>query len=65
MATRHALDNVTCKNATSEGKKIRKFHDGEGLYLWVYANGRKYWRLRYKIHDKEKSISIGVYPKIG
>ncbi len=65
MATRHALDNVTCKNATSEGKKIRKLHDGEGLYLWVYADGRKYWRLRYKIHDKEKSISIGVYPKIG
>ena len=22
-------------------------------------------RLRYKIYDKEKSISIGVYPKIG
>ncbi len=65
MTTRHALDNVTCKNATSEGKKIRKLHDGEGLYLWVYADGRKYWRLRYKIHGKEKSISIGVYPKIG
>ncbi len=65
MTTRHALDNVTCKNATSEGKKIRKLHDGEGLYLWVYADNRKYWRLRYKINDKEKSISIGVYPKIG
>ncbi len=65
MTNRHALDNVTCKNATSEGKKIRKLHDGGGLYLWVYEDGRKYWRLRYKIHDKEKSISIGVYPKIG
>jgi len=65
MTTRHALDNVTCKNANSEGKKIRKLHDGEGLYLWVYEDGRKYWRLRYKIHDKEKSISIGVYPKTG
>ena len=65
MAIHHALDNVTCKHATSEGMKIRKLHDGGGLYLCVYADSRKYWRLRYKISGKEKSISIGVFPKIG
>ena len=65
MAIKDSLTDATCKNATSEGVKIRKLHDGQGLYLWVYEDGRKYWRLRYKIHDKEKSLSLGVYPVVG
>ncbi len=64
MAIKELLTDVSCKNATAEGVKIRKLHDGQGLYLWVYEDGRKYWRLRYKIHDKEKSISLGVYPVV-
>jgi integrase len=59
------LSDVECKNATTKGKVIRKLHDGGGLYLWVYADGRKYWRLRYKIDGSEKSLSLGVYPEIG
>jgi len=67
MALKELLTDLTCKNATAEGAKIRKLHDGQGLYLWVYEDGRKYWRLRYKIHDKEKSLSLGVYvyPVVG
>ena len=57
-------DDVHYRNATSNGKSIRKIHDGGGLYLWVYADGRKYWRLRYWINGKEKSLSLGVYPKV-
>jgi hypothetical protein len=26
---------------------MRKLSDGDGLYLWVYLDDRKYWRLRY------------------
>lgn len=52
-------------NATSEGRSIRKLHDGGGVYLWVYADGKKYWRLRYWINSKEKSLSLGVYPDVG
>lgn len=43
---------------------MRKLHDGDGLYLWVYLDGRKYWRLRYWQAGKEKSLSAGVYPKV-
>ena len=39
MATNH-LSAVECKNATSNGARIRKLHDGDGLYLWVYSDGR-------------------------
>ena len=65
MAIKELLTDLACKNATAEGSKIRKLHDGQGLYLWVYDDGRKYWRMRYKIHDKEKSLSLGVYPVVG
>ena len=32
MAT-NLLSDKKIKNATSEGKALRKLHDGEGLYL--------------------------------
>nr|SPS06675.1 putative cp4-like integrase protein [Candidatus Nitrotoga fabula] len=63
MAT-NLLSAIECKNATSNGAGIRKFHDGDGLYLWVYLDGRKYWRMRYWQAGKEKSLSLGVYPKV-
>ena len=65
MAT-NLLSAAECKNATSNGNGagIRKLHDGDGLYLWVYLDGRKYWRMRYWQVGKEKSLSIGVYPKV-
>ncbi len=65
MALKELLTDLAYKNATAEGTKIRKLHDGQGLYLWIYEDGRKYWRLRYKIHNKEKSLSLGVYPVVG
>lgn len=63
MAT-NLLSPISVKNATSEGKAIRKLSDGGGLYLWVYADGRKYWRLRYWIAGQEKSLSLGVFPNV-
>ena len=63
MAT-NLLSAVECKNATSDGVGVRKIHDGDGLYLWIYCDGRKYWRMRYWQAAKEKSLSIGVYPKV-
>lgn len=65
MAARlNLLSAQECNNATSGGKEIRKLHDGGGLYLWVYADGSKYWRLRYWLAGKEKSLSLGVYPEV-
>lgn len=58
------LSDVQCRNATAEGKRIRKLYDGGGLYLWVYDDGKKYWRLRYWVDGKEKSLSLGVYPDV-
>ena len=36
---------------------------GGGLYLHVKAAG-KYWRLAYRIHGKQKTLYVGVYPAV-
>ncbi|MGI9046718.1 MAG: tyrosine-type recombinase/integrase [Burkholderiales bacterium] len=59
------LTDAKCKNATSGGKAIRKLADEGGLYLWVYADRRRYWRMRYWLAGTEKSLSLGVYPEVG
>lgn len=41
-----------------------KLYDGGGLYLLVKPNGAKYWRLKYRFAGKERSLSLGVYPKV-
>ncbi|HEY0308470.1 MAG TPA: integrase arm-type DNA-binding domain-containing protein [Acidobacteriaceae bacterium] len=58
------LSAAECKNATSKTAVVRKLHDGDGLYLWIYRDGRKYWRMRYWQAGKEKSLSVGVYPQV-
>ncbi|UVJ46222.1 integrase arm-type DNA-binding domain-containing protein [Pseudomonas sp. LS1212] len=57
------LTDVKCRNATCpDGQKILKLSDGDGVYLWVFATGAKYWRFRYYIDGKEKLLGLGAYP---
>jgi len=66
-----ALTDMKCKKATSvsdDGRvlKSRKYSDSsiKGFYLEVRESGGKYWRLKYRLNDKENRFSIGVYPDI-
>lgn len=43
---------------------IYKLSDGQGLYMQVAPNGSRYWRLKYRIADKEKLLALGVYPTV-
>ena len=36
-----------------------------GVYLEITPKGRKLWRLKYRFLQKQKKVSIGVYPIIG
>lgn len=42
-----------------------KLYDSEGLFLVVTPAGGKIWRYRFKLHGKEKLLSLGAYPKVG
>ncbi len=44
--------------------KDYKLSDGEGMFLLVKKSGSKYWRLKYRLLGKEKTLSLGVYPQI-
>lgn len=50
-------------NAKPEDK-IYKIYDGRGLYLKVMPNGSKYWRFKYRIDGKEKTLAFGVFPEV-
>lgn len=57
------LTEIAIKNA-KPGTSVKKLADGNGLVLLVYPNGSKYWAYRYRYMGKEKTLSLGVYPKV-
>lgn len=57
------LHDKTIRN-TRPGPKLQKLSDGDGLYLFVQPSGAKWWRFRYVFNDREKMLSVGVYPRI-
>ena len=50
--------------ASKPAAKPVKVTDGGGLYLEVRPSGKKLWRYRYRIVDKENLFAIGEYPEI-
>ncbi|MBH1930904.1 tyrosine-type recombinase/integrase [Serratia rubidaea] len=44
--------------------KPYKLSDGGGMYLEVFPNGTKSWRMKYRIAGKEKRVVFGVYPTV-
>jgi len=58
------LTDITVKNAKPSAKSVR-LHDERGLYLEISPAGGKWWRFKYRFDDKEKRLSLGVYPDVG
>ena len=57
------LTDKAIKAAKTE-TRIKKLFDGNGLLLLLYPNGSKYWSFKYRHLDKEKSLSLGIYPEV-
>ena len=62
-ATKMKLNDQICKNAKPKEKPY-KISDGGGLYLEITPKGSKLWRLKYRFLNKQKKLSIGIYPTI-
>lgn len=58
------LTDTQCRNATPREKTYR-LTDGGALYLEITPAGGKYWRMKYRVHGREKRLAFGVYPEIG
>ena len=57
------LSDKAVKNAKPT-EKAHKLFDARGLYLLITTKGQKYWRLKYRIDNKEKLLALGVYPDV-
>ncbi|EKY3087700.1 tyrosine-type recombinase/integrase [Cronobacter dublinensis] len=44
--------------------KAYKLADGGGMYLEIFPNGTKSWRMKYRIGGKEKRVVFGIYPAV-
>jgi integrase len=57
------LSDRQIKAAKPKDKPYR-LSDEKALYLEITPAGGKYWRMKYRIHGKEKRLAIGVYPDV-
>ena len=56
--------DVACRNAKPK-EKAQKLTVGDGLYMLVNPDGRKYWRMAYRWRGKQRTLALGVYPRVG
>jgi hypothetical protein len=59
-----SLTIVEIKNAKPHASDYR-LADSQGLFLHVTSAGGKFWRYRYRIGPKEKTLTLGRYPEVG
>ena len=45
-------------------EKPYKLSDRDGLYLLVQPNGNRFWRMNYRFHGKQKTMSFGRWPEV-
>jgi integrase len=57
------LTDLECRKA-KPSERPYKLSDGGGLYLEITPKGQRYWRLKYRLHGKEKRLALGVFPQI-
>ena len=55
------LDDMKIRNAQAKEKAFR-LKDDYGLYLEIHPTGKKTWRYRYWIRQKEGNLKLGEYP---
>ena len=56
--------NAGAKRSAKPAAKPYKLFDGGGLFLLIHPNGSRYWRLKFRIGNKEKLFAVGVYPDV-
>lgn len=64
MAKELIKSDATIK-ATKPKATPYRLRDGNGLYLLIRPDGKKWWRLDYTHEGKRKTLSLGIYPDTG
>lgn len=61
--TTTALTVMTIEAAKPQAKNYR-LSDGKGLSLEITPSGGKHWRVRYFVNKREKTLTLGSWPKL-
>ena len=56
-----ALSDTKLKNLKAKAKPYQ-LADGRGLFIGVNPGGKKTWRLRYRLNDRQEKVTLGEYP---
>jgi integrase len=62
MAT-HLLTDAALRRA-KPSERLQRLRDGDGLYLLLRPDGKRWWRFDYRYDGKDKTLSLGVYPDV-
>lgn len=57
------LKDAEIRALRAEGSSKKKA-DAKGLYVEVFPNGSKLWRLKYRVAGREKRLALGAYPEV-
>ncbi len=57
------LTDIRVKKAKPKASPY-KLTDERGLHIRVYPNNSKLWQLRYRLDGKQKTASLGKYPRL-
>lgn len=60
---KHLLTDRHVRNAKPKAGPYRLF-DGDGLALWISPTGAKSWQLRYRLHGKEQTATLGKLERL-
>ncbi|MBS7790086.1 integrase arm-type DNA-binding domain-containing protein [Roseococcus sp. SDR] len=58
--TAKTVEALTAKDRHTVGRHT----DGGGLHLHIRADGRAGWVLRYRLHGRQRDMSLGGYPDV-
>lgn len=50
--------------AAKPRERYYKLWDSGGMFLIVTPSGGRWWRLKYRVYGREKSLSLGRYPRV-
>ncbi len=61
--TNKMLSDARIRGAKPTDRPV-KLSDGGGLYLMVTPSGARCWRYNYRFGEKQKTLSLGLYPDV-
>ncbi len=60
----HARKMAADLEAAQSKQKPYKIGVSGGLYVYITPSGGKYWRYKYRIGPKERTLALGVFPAV-